>query len=112
MEFVKTAEGDGVEVYEARYTAKREPFRDEEGNELDRGPLEVLLPFRPDAATKQLADQAFKAFAKRTITALSISSTGGIEVRVTQRTCSKCGAVLADEHRFCPDCGTDSKEKS
>jgi hypothetical protein len=103
MEFVKVAEGDEIEVYQAMHRIEGTPLPSGEAKQ-------ALVPVMPEAVTDSLVKGALKAFSGRQINALSVSATGGITVRVTPRTCGGCGEHLEDAHRFCPACGTPAEE--
>lgn len=118
MEFVKTAAGEDVEVYQA---VRRVP-RKQEVEETDakghktgkmKAPVlteDALVPFLPEAITESLSKQVHRAFAARQVLAVAMSESGGITVRVAPLVCSQCGTPLADDHKFCPECGTAVKE--
>jgi hypothetical protein len=107
MEFVKVAEGDGVEVFEAVRRVERRDVEDEEGGTKSPSVTEpALVPFLPEQITEQVTGQVHKEFAGRQIDAISVSTTG-VSVRVFPRLCEECGARLQDAHKFCPECGKE-----
>lgn len=103
MEFVKVAEGNDLEVYQA--------MRRVQGTPLPTGGVkEALVPFLPEVVTESVVKTTLKAFADRQIVAVSVSATGGISVRVLPRLCGECGGPVEETHRFCPDCGAPVEE--
>lgn len=118
MEFVKTAEGTDVEVFQAvRRIARKQEVEETDAKGHKTGNMktpvlveDALVPYLPETITESVAKQVLKAFAGRQILSVAISESGGITVRVSPLVCSQCGTPLSDDHKFCPECGTAAKE--